>query len=646
MAGLSRSVAGVAVTVLLPLLVCLLVSPGVATGQDSDGGESRYAPTMLVLDASGSMAEADSDGVVKMAAAKRAVHAVVDAAPEDSRVGLAVYGTATGNSDAERDRGCQDVVVLRGPEPIDKPAIVGAVDELKPSGYTPIGKALRVAAQRLPEQGPRAIVLVSDGEDTCAPPDPCEVAGELTAQGVDLVVHTVGFGVGAKARSQLTCVAHTTGGTYTDAPDARSLEDILPRVTATALRNYEPAGAPIAGAATYDSAPVAEPGQYLDTIGQRERRYYAVEVPEGATAYFSATVSFPRLRGISVVDDFSSLRLRTYGAEGEDCHAFETEQAARSSDGVALTVATTWLGATKPETGSESGDRCKGGGRYYFAVEWARIPSGVPDRLPMELLVGVESAAMDTGPAAVRPKVEFVEPSGEDVPVTGGGSFNVAGVLDGSGSYTDTVQRGEFLFYRVRLDWGQGLAYRVRFAQTPGRGTENLSNISTTLYTPFRERIDWSSTAYIGSATMLPTNDPAVSTVPVRYNNRTADVHSARSQSVSGWYYIAVKVSPPHTDKGTASPVPVHLELTVAGQPEQGPRYRTDSPGAGESGPFGDGARLGEETTEARVGVLASSPAWTTWSMLVWVGAGVLVGVVAVGGGLIYLRRRGKSLAR
>jgi hypothetical protein len=45
--------------------------------------------------------------------------------------------------------------------------------------------------------------------------------------------------------------------------------------------------------------------------------------------------------------------------------------------------------------------------------------------------------------------------------VVGGGSFGAAASLDGGGSYTDTVQPGEFLFYRVCLDWGQGLAVRL-----------------------------------------------------------------------------------------------------------------------------------------------------------------------------------------
>ncbi|WP_253789635.1 hypothetical protein [Nocardia amikacinitolerans] len=48
----------------------------------------------------------------------------------------------------------------------------------------------------------------------------------------------------------------------------------------------------------------------LDTIGQGERRYYAVDVPTGATAYFTGIVSFPRVPGVSVTDDFNTLQSR------------------------------------------------------------------------------------------------------------------------------------------------------------------------------------------------------------------------------------------------------------------------------------------------------------------------------------------------
>jgi Ca-activated chloride channel homolog len=627
--------------VVLPAVLCALLAAPAAHGQEGID-RVELAPTMVVLDASGSMTGADPAGGTKMDAAKRAVRALVDAAPDGAPVGLAAYGTSTGNSEAERAQGCQDVTVLQDPGPIDKAGLRAAVDGLTPRGYTPIGRSLQVAAEALPQEGPRSVVLVSDGEDTCAPPEPCEVVRTLAGQGVDLVVHAVGFGVDDKAREQLSCVAQATGGTYTDAPDADALQRVLPRVTSAALRNYQPAGTPIVGTSAPGPAPLAAPGQHLDTIGQHEKRYYAVDVPQGATAYFSATISFPRLSGISITEDFNVLQLRTYGDAGEDCYQFVNEQTSGSSDGAALTVSTTWDGATEEDTGG-AGDRCKGAGRYTFALEWNRVSAGVPARLPVELLVGVEPGVVDGGPVAVLPEVGFTETAGAARPVTGGGSFNVAGTLDGSGSYTDTLQRAEFVFYRVRLDWGQGLAYRVRFGETPARGLDNLSPVKTVLYAPTREELENAFTSYNGENEVLPANDPVIATIPIRYGNRDADVVALRPQSLAGWYYIAVQVGAAHSGEPTAAPVPVQLDLSVTGSPEPGPRY------ADGAATFGGGRPAAVEPDRAAPpgaapdAVAAPDAAATTEvHPVVWAVAGAVLALVVVGAVLaLRSRRRG-----
>ncbi|MGP3707913.1 hypothetical protein [Gordonia paraffinivorans] len=49
-----------------------------------------------------------------------------------------------------------------------------AVDGLTPRGFTPIAESLRQAAATLPTDGDVAIVLVSDGEDTCGVERPQE----------------------------------------------------------------------------------------------------------------------------------------------------------------------------------------------------------------------------------------------------------------------------------------------------------------------------------------------------------------------------------------------------------------------------------------------------------------------------------------
>ncbi|MFD4401998.1 VWA domain-containing protein [Nocardia sp. NPDC058499] len=605
-----------------------------ALAQQSPQAGTEYAPTMLVLDASGSMLAADPGGGTKMDAAKNAVRSFVTAAPDNAKVGLAAYGTGTGNSDAEKTAGCQDVQILHPAETVDKPALTAATDGIVPRGYTPIGASLRAAAAALPQEGPRSIVLVSDGLDTCAPPDPCDIARELSAQGNDIVMHAIGFGVDDASRAQLTCIAQNTGGTYTDAADGAALEQVLPRVSAVALRSYAPVGTPIAGTPEYREAPVAEPGQHLDVLKPKNKQYYAVDVPDAATAYFSATVSFPR--GDDAVSSNNRLDIRVYGDDGHDCNAFEFAQATRSTDGVALTVSSVWAGAAEPESGSFGTDKCRGGGRYYFALEWGHVADNAPALLPVELSVGVEPGVTDPGPAAQPTAVEFTAPGGTPAPVTGGGSFNVAADLPGTGRYTDTVQRGEFVFYRVKVDWGQGLAYRVRFGDSAERGSEYTSNIATTLYNPYRGELDSSTTSYAGTERILPINDPALATVPVRYLNREERGEVA-DQAVAGRHYIAVKLSPTIHSTRAVAPVPIELEVAVIGEPEPGPQY-ADGDAAAE-GTFGEESkRVTADDSAQQAGETSDSGI----SPLVWVAvaAATVVAVAAFAGALLLARRR------
>ncbi|NKY53860.1 vWA domain-containing protein [Nocardia vermiculata] len=602
--------------------------------------DSAYAPTMVVLDASGSMQAPDAAGGTKMDAAKAAVHTFVDAAPAESEVGLSVYGTATGNSDAEKSAGCRDVVTLRKPESIDKAGLNSAVDGITASGYTPIGESLRAAAKELPQSGSRSIVLVSDGEDTCAPPDPCEVAQELNRDGAKIIVHAIGFGVDDRSREQLTCIAQKTGGTYNDAVDGAALKQILPRVSQAALRTYKPIGTPITGTPTYNDAPTATPGQYLDTMGKHEKKYYAVDVPQGATAYVSATLSFPLIRDRdSITNDTSSMDIRVYGAGGQDCNAFDFESTVYSSHGVSLTVAETWDGATKQKGGdSPSADACRGGGRYYFAPEWRGVVEQMPDRVPMELAVAIEPGVSDPGPAATTSTTPFTAPGGEPVSVVGAGSFNAATTLNGSGSYADVVQRGEVVYYRARLDWGQGLAYRVTFDETERHGVDGLSVVTTTLYSPMRKRIDDAFTSYNGDQNILPGNDPALATVPVRYRNRDAGPGDA-DQSMAGWYYIGVKIGPSHTE-GVGSAVPIRIDLHVAGDPEPGPAY--ESPTAdgvfGENATPSDGGASTAESTITMADLEDSDDGGSL--MMVLLPAGVIVLIAVLGATIVLVRRR------
>ena len=70
-----------------------LIVPGVATAQGGSGGKGEStSKAALIVDASGSMLDADVDGGTRMDAAKRAAHELVNDLPDSANLGLLAYG--------------------------------------------------------------------------------------------------------------------------------------------------------------------------------------------------------------------------------------------------------------------------------------------------------------------------------------------------------------------------------------------------------------------------------------------------------------------------------------------------------------------------------------------------------------------------
>ncbi|WP_231984520.1 VWA domain-containing protein [Mycobacterium sp. 852014-52144_SCH5372336] len=177
---------------------------------------------MLILDGSGSMTQADAPGP-RIDAAKNAAHGLIGAMPESSTIGLQTYGTTTDSAPEDKPAGCRDVTTLIPLGPLDRDKINAAIDPITPSGYTPISLALTAAAHQLPaDETPQAIVLVSDGEETCDTP-PCDTAAHLKQTHPGLTISTVGFKVEGPAADQLRCIAEATGGIFIQAANADQL---------------------------------------------------------------------------------------------------------------------------------------------------------------------------------------------------------------------------------------------------------------------------------------------------------------------------------------------------------------------------------------------------------------------------------------
>lgn len=258
----------------------------------ADGPAKEPPKVELVLDVSGSMRANDIDGQSRMAAAKQAFNEVLDAVPDEVRLGIRTLGATYPGDD--RALGCKDTKQLYPVGTVNRTEAKTAVATLAPTGWTPIGPALQAAAQDLDGgNATRRIVLITDGEDTCAPLDPCEVARDIAAKGIHLVVDTLGLVPDAKTRAQLTCIAEATGGTYTSVAHTAELSG---RVRQLVDRAADPVVTPVAteGAKQCEGAPQLKAGLYSDRETFGEHRWYRVDVRPGQELRASVSIGSDR----------------------------------------------------------------------------------------------------------------------------------------------------------------------------------------------------------------------------------------------------------------------------------------------------------------------------------------------------------------
>lgn len=189
---------------------------------------------VLVLDASGSMNARLANGQTRIEAAKIAVAELAREMDGETRLSFWAYG----HQAPTQRKDCRDTARLVDFAPVatNRGDITAKARTLEARGYTPITRSLTLAAESISkeESAERAIVLVSDGQETCEA-DPCVAAKAIAAADAKLVIHTIGFGVGAASRMQLQCIASVARGRYFDAQDAHGLTTVLGQATVTKM---------------------------------------------------------------------------------------------------------------------------------------------------------------------------------------------------------------------------------------------------------------------------------------------------------------------------------------------------------------------------------------------------------------------------
>lgn len=374
-------------------VACLVVAAAPAGAQE---GEGEAAPSvMLVFDASKSMNEDAGGGQTRLEAAQDALVSLIDTIPGDARLGLRVFGSE--RQDVSRAEGCRDSKLIFPVGTASRGELKRTIRGFDARGRTPIALALRSAADDLPAEGKRTIVLVSDGGSNCAPPEPCDVAGEIAGQGVDLSIQAIGFQVSPRARSELQCIAESGGGSYADAADARQLEGELRRLSLGALRSFAASGRAIQGGPDFRQATRVEPGQYTDAIGPDQVRWYALSLKRGQTLRANATAILEDLERIN-----GRLAIKLYTPELKSDFANEDEQS--------LSDNTQSVGTRIGPVGDPDEEDLAAAGEYFVRVS-LRDPSGdLPPRdVPLELVFEV-SGTPQREPSAPGPAPQDDEP--------------------------------------------------------------------------------------------------------------------------------------------------------------------------------------------------------------------------------------------
>ncbi len=559
-----------AVAFVVPVLAAQPAQPVAAT--TDEGTQGRL---LLVLDSSGSMREPDASGTTKIAAAKRALRSVVADLPVAAEVGMRVYGATV--FDRSDPGACTDSQLVVPIAPVDKATLLQQIGRYRPYGETPIAYSLQQAAKDLGPDGSGTILLVSDGEETCHP-DPCAVARQIHDRGIDLRVDVVGMSVPDQARRQLQCIADAGGGEYCETDDADELGGCLGRASLRAFREFSVSGDPVQGTTDRAGAPEIGPGRYTDTLGGDEQvtglRYYRIPKPPGTTLHVAVTA---RTENPQQSDAIS---LGLLNSAGQECSSGGQTTLSEYQGNPVINASTIF----RPDESDTFG--C--GAEDELLLEVRRgdeIQDRAPDTgdLPIEILVISEPAVTNRSELPRQAGEQSIDdspvPAGPvQGPVVGGSTFSDAPLLE-PGTWSDTLQSGEMLFYRVSADWGEAPRITVRMPADPA--LEQQIDVPGTPVTTFAYAPDQTPISLTGSdqgytGNYLGNDEVVMGAAlpPVRYRNRehySFGTTPIGPTSLAGDYYFAVHLQDEPGQRRYQAQTT--LSVDVGGTPTGAPDY-------------------------------------------------------------------------
>lgn len=194
----------------------------------------------IILDSSGSMANT-INGKTMMDLAKESINNFLSSLPKEANISLRVYGHKGSGADSDKALSCSSIEQVYGFGPYKQTEFNQSLNKFKPSGWTPIAKALEESKQSLAKFDAKTntnlIYLVSDGVETCDG-DPVKVAKSFASSNVAPIINVIGFNVDSEAQKQLKQVAESANGIYTTVTSGDQLKKEFQRAEEV-LKNWE-----------------------------------------------------------------------------------------------------------------------------------------------------------------------------------------------------------------------------------------------------------------------------------------------------------------------------------------------------------------------------------------------------------------------
>jgi Mg-chelatase subunit ChlD len=177
--------------------------------------------------------------------------------------------------------------------PLDPEAMATTIEgiTLDKTVKTPLAAAIDAVADDLADViGPKVVVVVSDGQESCKG-DPEAAVERLRAKGIDVTVNVVGLGLTKKDRARIRRLAALGGGTYFDAAGAGQLDDALRTAVSAPFEVYDESGEIVARGSVNGPPVKLSPGLYrVVVLTDSEQVFEDVLVEPGG----SPTLELPR----------------------------------------------------------------------------------------------------------------------------------------------------------------------------------------------------------------------------------------------------------------------------------------------------------------------------------------------------------------